>query len=219
MIRIELVCEDERCQQASMSAMIKADVVPLAHILSKAPPDPALWDDRRWRIFAEEGGWTIAAMGWAALDWHDRVGRLRAVLTGVVRTEGVARLVWHGSGVSLDQAAIADALDRWQSGGSVPALQLIGLDPAPTNRNGIKGVTSRGLAAITGHEIEGLCDRETQKDQCILVARLIAHALLKGPIRIRRVKDHKGRERTLARLGHGYFSSHTVILIEDVSDD
>jgi hypothetical protein len=205
--------------RSNMSAMIKADPVPIAHIVSSAPFDPALWDERFWQVFEEADGWAIAAPGWAALDWYDRVGRLKTVLTLVAPMKGFDRLVWHGSGVALDRAAAANALALWQEEGSVPALQLIGLDPAPTNRAGHKGVASCGLARIVGHEIEALCVRETLKEQCILVARLIAHALESGPIKTRRVKDHKGRVRTLARLGHGYFSSHTVILIEDPAHD
>jgi hypothetical protein len=219
MIRNGLVCRHSRGCRANRAVVIDADLVPVAHLAGPSRSGLPPLNHATWRTYPENGGWTIGACAWSALAWEERLMRLKTLLEIAANTAVIDALRWHGSGVVLDRAAISCAANRWRATGEPPVLQLIAIDPEASDQDGRRGVTSRGLAAIVGREVEALYGNEPEAAQCILLGRLAAHALSNGPIRESRVRDQQGRMRPLVHLGRGCFTAQPVILISSPHDD
>ncbi len=183
----------------------------LARIVSAAHPDPAVWDAARWQTDVFEGAWRVSAIGWAALDRRARVERLHTILANTAHDGSVDRLEWLASGVTLARGAIVASNMRWRATGVVPVLDLIALDPSARDADGRNGVVTRGLAIVTGHEIEAAWTEPTLKDQSILVARMAAHVLNDQEHAAMTVKDPHGRLRDIERRERGYFIANPVI--------
>lgn len=112
-----------------------------------------------------------------------------------------ATLEWF-SGVTVAGADARALVARWTATGEPPALSIVRLDLAAADAADMRH-RSFGLGAFAGHEIAIACSRADQRAHAArLLARLVRHALMHGPIADGAVFAG-GRVRVNARREHG----------------